>query len=364
VKYSFYDGGTLVASGMIERLDDEPTLTTHTPAVTQHRVCAGSFEDAGRLVLEQLGRGVTISKFIHRVVHGGMHDSPQRITNGLISDLEGLTPLAPLHMPGSIALIRFFTRVLPHAAHVACFDTMFHRTMPAVASTYALPRHLVDKHRIHRYGFHGLAHEHLAQEAAKRMKRPLGKLRIITCQLGNGVSVCAVKGGKSVDTSMGFTPLEGVVMGTRSGSIDPAILPFLTAHERYTTQELLELLETKSGLLAIGGHADVRDLLRKEKTGDAGARLALDLLVYQVKKHIGAYAFAMGGVDCIALGGGISQSPVMRKRIMDGLGRFGIIPNAKTIGRPAPTVISTGRVRVFALITDEERHMLALCKHL
>jgi len=235
--------------------------------------------------------------------------------------------------------------------------------MPIVARTYAIPQELAAKHKIERYGFHGMAHEDLLVETLRMMDRKSARgLRVITCQLGNGVSLCAIKDGKSVDTTMGFTPLEGLVMGTRSGSVDPAIVDFLCEHEGISAHEAVSLLEQQSGLLALGGANDVRELLQRERVGSKDAKLALDVFAYHVRRQIGAYVAVLGGLDVLVLGGGIPRAPAMRERICHGMGQFGIELGKGGARRKAPAEIGGGNVRIFVVEPDEQARMFALAR--
>ncbi len=364
VKFSLYDGDRAVIEGAIERIGTRKATLAYSDmreasAAGERRsraVTATTYAQAGAIVEGLIG-DARPALVAHRVVHGASRTHAQRITPALVAQLKRLVPLAPLHLPHNIALIEAARRRWD-AAHVACFDTAFHAAMPDVARTYAIPQRLARKHGIVRYGFHGIAHEALAREAAARMARPLSSLRMITCQLGSGASLCAVRGGRSVDTTMGYTPLEGLVMGTRSGSIDPAIPLLLAQHERMAPREAMRILEQESGLLALGGSSDVRDLLARGRKGDRKAALALDVFASHVRKGIGAYVATLGRVDAIVLGGGVSRSPEMRARMLSGLEGLGIALDRKRISAGMPARISKGKVEVWAIDADEQAHML------
>jgi acetate kinase len=267
------------------------------------------YSSGARRILSLIPENITVNKVAYRVVHGGDIKSHTLITNKVLRKIKKVSSLAPLHNLPFLEIFRVLKQKIENAKHIACFDTAFHRTMPEVAKIYAIPMKLTKKYDIQRYGFHGLAHEYMAKKARKYSK-------VITCQLGNGVSITAVKNGKSIDTSMGFTPLEGLEMGTRSGSIDPALVAFLAEKERKNAKEIVKILERESGLKGIAGDSDVRNLLKRK---DRLVKLALDIFVYGVRKYIGAYTQILNGLDCIVLGGGISKSPVMRKRILQGI---------------------------------------------
>jgi acetate kinase len=357
LKFRCYEGANVTLNGMIERIGSDATLCVD--GEKERPIAARSHKKAGLVVLSLLDARPDM--VVHRIVHGGARARPARLTPRVIAALKRLVSLAPLHLPAELALVELFAE-RTGALQVACFDTMFHRSMPAVARAYAIPRALARKHGIERYGFHGIAHQSLARSAARSLGRPLRGLRIVTCQLGNGASVCAVRGGKSVETSMGFSPLEGLVMGTRSGSLDPSIVAFLCERERMTPARVLDMLERKSGLLALGGHSDVRDLLRRERGGDASARLALDVFAHRARMHIGACIAALGGADAIALGGGISRAPAMRARILKGMDGLGIALDARRLKARAPARIGKGSVKIFVFDVDEQQEMFALTR--
>lgn len=301
----------------------------------------------------------------HRVVHGGaLFTQPTRITPGVLDGLRGLRELDPLHNPPEVALIEAAQRLLPGAPTVAVFDTAFHRTLPEAAWRYALPRDLSDKLHLRRYGFHGISHVYVSGRLLQCLGRAAPGTRLVTCHLGSGASVCAVRDGLSVDTSMGMTPLEGLVMGTRSGDIDPGLLLYLLRSQGMTTEAVDDLLNHKSGLLGLSGQSsDVRELSQAAQTGDAHASLALDIFAYRVCKYIGAYAAALEGVDAVAFTGGIGEhSPDLRSRICRRLAFLGLrLDDARNeAARPdAPTRISVDNASVQAWVipTDEERQI-------
>jgi acetate kinase len=355
VKFRLYEGEERVLDGVIDGIGGEAFVEIGTSKSFRK---VRNYNDAGEIILAALEKK-TIDRIIHRVTHGEHHDKPAIITPSTLVELKLLIPLSPLHLPASIDLITFFM-AKTRAKHIACFDTMFHRTLPEVAKLYAIPQDVARKHGIYRYGFHGLAHEAMLLEAQRLAGRKFS--RAITCQLGNGASVCAIKDGKSIDTSMGLTPLEGLVMGTRSGDIDPAVVIYLAHHAQMTPEEVLDLLEKRSGLKGLAGESDVRKLLERELRGDKIATLALDVFAYRVRKYIGAYIIALGGVDCIVLSGGIPRAPKMRERILQGLEEFGV--TLQNVEHPMPVQLSSGKVQVWALEVDEQEHMRKLCEHL
>lgn len=254
----------------------------------------------------------------HRVVHGGEAFSGSVvITEEVMQVIRDCIELAPLHNPPNIVGIEACQSIMPHVPMVAVFDTAFHQTMPPLAYTYAIPYEYYEKYKVRRYGFHGTSHKFIAHRAADLFKKPIEELKIITCHLGNGSSIAAVKYGKSIDTSMGFTPLEGVPMGTRSGLIDPAIITFLCEKEKISSVEVNQILNKKSGVLGVSGvSSDFRDLDVAAEEGNERARLALDLFAYAVKKSIGGYAAAMGGADLIVFAGGVGENNAEIREIM------------------------------------------------
>ncbi|MCD6357745.1 MAG: acetate kinase, partial [Thermoproteales archaeon] len=301
----------------------------------------------------------------HRVVHGGeKYAKPVVIDEDVMRTIEELSILAPLHNPANLAGIRGAMKAFKDAVHVAVFDTAFHATLPEEAYLYAIPYELYEKYRIRRYGFHGISHEYVARRAAEILGRPLEELRIITLHLGNGASAAAVKYGKSVDTSMGLTPLEGLVMGTRSGDIDPAIFYFLMKQEGMSADEVYELLNKRSGLLGLSGVSnDVRLIWEEFKKGNRRAELAFRVFAYRIKKYIGAYAAAMGGVDAIVFTAGIGEkssevSSYIRRLVCEGLEFLGVKLDEERNRDPEKYgyVISSddSRVKVLAIPTNEE----------
>ena len=368
VKFRLYLNSAIAVDGVVDAIGKNARLSFVKNKVYQEmqgvRVQARNYTEAANEIINVLENFVALKKIksvVYRVVHGGLYSEPQRITPSVLKELEKFAPLAPLHQPQSMTLIRFFMQQLK-ARHIACFDTMFHAKMPALANTYAIPRALAQKYKIMRYGFHGLSHASLLRAAEQYAGKKYQK--VITCQLGNGISLCAIRNGKSVDTTMGFTPLEGLPMGTRSGSIDPAIIPFLCKHEKKTPRQVLSLLEHESGLKALSGFSDIRDLLAGEKRGDARCKFALDFFAYHIRKQIGAYVAALNGLDCLILGGGISRAPKMRQRILSGLETLGIVLNQKVLSHESPVCISKGKVAIWIVETDEQGYMYEITKGL
>jgi acetate kinase len=289
----------------------------------------------------------------HRVVHGMLHTEPERVTPGLLEELRRITPYDPEHLPREIALIEALQQRFPKVPQVACFDTAFHRHMPAVATLLPIPRRYAAK-GVQRYGFHGLSYTFLLGEL-KRLGDPAAvRGRVILAHLGSGASLAAVLDGRSIDTSMGFTPAAGLVMGTRSGDLDPGLMSYLALTESMTAAQFQTLVNHESGLIGISeSSADVRDLLERERA-DTRAREAIDLFCYQAKKWIGAFAAALSGVDTLVFAGGIGEnSAPVRRRICDGLQFLGIDID-DTLNRQHAARISTGAVAVRVIRTDEE----------
>ena len=308
----------------------------------------------------------------HRVVHGGPTiTDPAIIDDKTESIIQDCSVYAPLHNPANLNGIRV-CRELFSCPQVAVFDTAFHARMPATARTYAIPRELARKHGIQRYGFHGTSHGYVAEIAARNLNRSLSDLNLISLHLGNGASACAIAGGISVDTSMGFTPLEGLVMGTRCGDLDPAIVAYLQEKEKLIFQEVDTLLNRQSGLLGLGGASDMRDLLERESKGEQDAALAIDTFCYRVRKYIGAYFAALPGqVDAIIFTAGIGEnSSVIRARIMKGLFEDRIYFDSETNERKVESgegnllTKEHSPIAVYAIPTDEEWMIARLARDL
>ena len=246
----------------------------------------------------------------HRLVHGGEEFADSvLITEKELKKFEELSELAPLHNPANITGIKAFQKVLPNVPAVAVFDTAFHQTMPKSSYLYSIPFEFYEKYGIRKYGFHGTSHKYVSERAAEMLGRPLNQLRLISCHLGNGASLAAIQGGKSIDTSMGFTPLAGVTMGTRSGDIDPALIPYIMEKANMTAEEVIDGLNKKSGLLALSGFSsDLRDIEQAASEGNERAELALNVFASQIHKYIGSYAARMSGVDAIIFTAGIGEN--------------------------------------------------------
>ena len=295
----------------------------------------------------------------HRVVHGGaLFTAPTLITDDVVEQIERVSALAPLHNPANLAGIRAAREVMGDVPHVAVFDTAFHQSMPAYVYTYAIDRDVAQAHGVRRYGFHGTSHEFVARCAAELLGRPIDELKLIVLHLGNGSSATAIDGGRSVDTSMGLTPLEGLVMGSRSGDLDPGVLLHLL-RTGLEVDELDRLLNMRSGLLGLTGRSDMRDVVQAADDGDEDARLALDVWAHRIRHYVGAYLAQLGGLDALVFTAGIGEnSPVMRARALAGLEHLGLAVdpdrNAMT-WREAREISPEGAVvKVLVVPTNEE----------
>ncbi|MGI6176156.1 MAG: acetate/propionate family kinase [Christensenellales bacterium] len=362
---------TVIAKGLVERIGIDGSKLTHNPNGRQPIVTETEVPDhttAIRMVLQQLTdeqHGVICSMdeiyaVGHRVVHGGESFKRSVIINDyVVSVIEENAPLAPLHNPANIMGITACREVLPNTTMVAVFDTAFHQTMPPCAYLYTLPYNYYTERKIRRYGFHGTSHQYVANRAAAMMCKPIEELNIITCHLGNGSSIAAVQSGKSIDTSMGFTPLAGVPMGTRTGDIDPAITFYLMKNYNMEEREINEVFNKKSGMEGLSGvSSDFRDLWVAADAGNEQAQQALEVFCYGVKKYIGSYSAAMNGVDCIVFTAGIGENDHMvRKNVLEGLDYLGVsIDEEKNKIRGQEIDISKqdSKVRVFVIPTNEE----------
>lgn len=373
IKYQLFDmtNETVLAKGLVERIGIEGSVLTHQPVgkeKKQFRTDIPNHSVGIRLVLEALtdpNHGVLksmkeIAAVGHRVVHGGEKFADSvLITPEVMATLEECVEMAPLHNPPNILGINACAELMPGVPQVGVFDTAFHQTMPKHAFLYGLPYEAYEQYGLRRYGFHGTSHKYVSQRAADLMDEHMTNLRIITCHLGNGASIAAVKNGRSIDTSMGFTPLEGLVMGTRSGEIDPAIIPFLMKKEGMTPDQIDAYLNKKSGVLGISGvSSDFRDIEEACDKGNERAQLALDIFAYKVRKFIGSYVAAMGGVDAIIFTAGLGEnSPSMRDKICNGLEFLGTrIDHAKNNVRGKEQEISVdgAKVKIFVIPTNEE----------
>ncbi len=370
------DNNDVIAKGLCERIGIDGSKLTHKPAGKESAEIIepmANHADAIKLVIAALideKHGVIksmdeIGAVGHRVVHGGEYFSGSVIIDDEVkAAIEKCSDLAPLHNPANLTGINACEEVMPGVKQVAVFDTAFHQTMKPQSYLYAIPYEMYENYKIRRYGFHGTSHKYVSQRAAKMLNKPIEELKIITCHLGNGSSITAIDGGKSVDTSMGFTPLAGVLMGTRSGDIDPAIIAFIMEKENMSIKDIDNMLNKKSGVLGVSGlSSDFRDLENAAKEGNERAKLALDMFIYSVKRYIGYYASAMGGVDAVVFTAGIGENNgVMREAMLEGAEFMGIkIDSEKNKLRGEEMDISApdATVKTLVIPTNEEL-MIAL----
>lgn len=296
----------------------------------------------------------------HRIVHGGEKFKDSVIIDiNVMNAIKECIELAPLHNPSNIIGIEACQQIMPDIPMVAVFDTAFHQTMPAHAYIYALPYEIYEKYRLRKYGFHGTSHKYVANKAAEMLGRPIEELKIVTCHLGNGASICAVKNGKSIETSMGFTPLQGLAMGTRSGTIDPAVISFLMDKEKMTVKDVSDFLNKKSGVLGVSGvSSDFRDVQEAAENGNNRAILALDIFCYKVKRFIGDYIGIMNGADAVVFTAGIGENnDLVRSKILKDLDFLGIevdMEKNKVIGKEIDISAPGSRVKTLVIPTNEE----------
>jgi acetate kinase len=370
LKYSLVDAvsGTAAATGHVERIGEAVGEVVHEGSSGEHRTEReiANHEDALRAAMEAFTEHgpsldeVDLEAVGHRVVHGGARFSePVLVDDALVAKVKELIPLAPLHNPANLEGIATSLKLFPDVPQVAVFDTAFHSTLPPEAYTYAVPRSWVAEHRIRRYGFHGTSYSFVSGEAARLLGRPPGEVNLIVLHLGNGASAAAIRGGESVDTSMGLTPLEGLVMGTRSGDIDPALHAHLHRQLGWALEDIDGILNRESGLKGLSGHNDFREVERLRAAGDPGARLAFEVYCYRLRKYVGAYYAVLGTVDAVVFTAGVGQNAAsVRSCALAGLERLGIeVDPARNQGRvTTPTVVSPDGCDVAVLVvpTNEE----------
>ena len=376
VKFALIETGdgrdATLARGLLEPIGaTEGTASCEIPG-GRRRVRPASIPDhnrAIRLALEMLaepeigaiGGWEEIEAVGHRMVHGGdRFQEPAVVTEAVVRAIQDCVALAPLHNPHNLSGYFASRGLLPHAAHVAVFDTAFHQTLPPKAYTYALPHGLCARYRVRRYGFHGTSHRWMAERYAELQGRPVEEFKLITCHLGNGCSMCAIEGGRSVDTSMGMTPLEGLVMGTRSGDVDAAAVLHLMQWEQLSVERMDALLNKGSGLYGISGISnDMRTLLEHAARGDERAGLAIEVFCYRIRKYIGAYYAVLNGAAAVIFTGGIGENaPEIRRRVCESLDALGIRldeeRNRAAVGREADLSAEDARTRVWVIPTNEE----------
>lgn len=370
LKYSLVDAedGTAAGSGLVERIGEPNGLVHHRGpnGKTDEEREVRTHEDALRIALAAFAThgpsldDVSIDAIGHRVVHGGdRFSAPSLIDDELVQTVEQLVPLAPLHNPANLEGIQVARRLFPDVPHVAVFDTAFHQTLPPHAYTYAVPRDLAAEHHIRRYGFHGTSVAFVAGEAARMLGKSLDECRLIVLHLGNGASATAVDRGRSVETSMGFTPLEGLVMGTRSGDVDPALPALLHRQLGWTVDDVDRMLNREAGLKGLVGHNDFRELERLRAEGDEAAGLAFDVYCHRIKKYVGAYFAVLGDLDAVVFTGGVGEHGVeARAASLSGLSRLGIeiddARNQDTSTVPWDVAADGSSVAVLVIPTNEE----------
>ncbi|MGW0826721.1 acetate kinase [Streptomyces sp. NPDC002845] len=372
VKYQLLDmrDSSRLAIGLVERIGEENSRIKHTLVTTdesrERTWPIADHEAALKAVAEELaldGLGLDspeLAAIGHRVVHGGKHfTEPTVIDGAVLAEIERLIPVAPLHNPANLTGIRTARALRPDLPQVAVFDTAFHTTMPESAARYAIDVRTADEHRIRRYGFHGTSHAYVSRATAELLGRAPEDVNVIVLHLGNGASASAVRGGKCVDTSMGLTPLEGLVMGTRSGDMDPAVIFHLMRVGGMSTDEIDTLLNKKSGLIGLCGDNDMREIRRRVDAGDEQARLAFDIYIHRLKKYIGAYYAVLGRVDAVAFTAGVGENAApVREAAIAGLEELGLAVDAglNAVRGDGARLISpaSARVAVAVVPTDEE----------
>ncbi|WP_025689073.1 acetate kinase [Paenibacillus zanthoxyli] len=374
LKYQLYDmtDESVLAKGLVERIGMDSSILTHKPTgkqevtevseILEHttaiRKVLANLTDKEHGVIDSIQE---INAVGHRVVHGGETFKASALVDGAAkSEIRRLFDLAPLHNPAAVMGITASEINMPGVPQVVVFDTAFHQTMPEKAYMYPIPRVLYNKYKVRRYGAHGTSHEFVSKASADYLGRPLEDLKIITCHIGNGASVTAVQGGISVDTSMGMTPLEGLMMGTRSGDIDPAVVPYVMNKEELTPGEASSMLNKHSGLLAISGtSSDMRDIIDGYEKGEPNTTLAFEMYEYRLRKYIGAYAAAMDGVDVIVFTAGVGENAsLLREKVLSNLTFLGIEldkeANKVRSGDPRRISASGSKVEVLVVPTNEE----------
>jgi len=378
VKFTLFKKSDLkmIADGIVERIGLKGTKihtntaegkrTSKETQVTDTRQAVGLIAD---LLTDKtdsdIQAGVDIAGIGHRVVHGGEMINSSVVVDGRVKQIvKECFELAPLHNPPNLEGIEACEDIFPGVPQVAVFDTAFHTTLPEYAYLYGLPYALYKEDKIRRYGFHGTSHQYVSRTAANLLNRPLEELKIISCHLGNGCSITAVDGGRSIDTSMGFTPLEGLMMGTRCGDLDPAIVFYLMEHKQLDPRQINDLLNKQSGLLGLAGigSSDLRDIFEASEGGNRQTDTAVGVFTYRIKKYIGAYAFALGGIDTVVFTAGIGEnSPGIREMVCRGLEGLGIVMDTEknVAGNLAAREIqhNDSRVKILVIPTNEEKEI-------
>lgn len=376
LKFQLFTGRELtgIATGLIERIGAAQSFARldyrDTRSKQLQRECfVADHAQAVALMISMLGQSGLVkdlgqlAAIGHRVVHGGeMFHKPVRIDRQVITGIEKLIPLAPLHNPANLAGIRLLTDQGPSVPQVAVFDTAFHQSIPEHSYLYGLPMKMYDHHKVRRYGFHGTSHAYVARKAAAFLEKDSAQCNLITLHLGNGASVAAIESGRCVDTSMGMTPLEGLIMGTRCGDIDPAIIFYLAEQTGMSNHDIDSMLNRESGLRGICGQNDMRTIISLAKEGDARAKLGLEMFCYRIKKYIGSYMAVLGRTDALVFTGGIGENSAMvRAKSCQGLASLGIDIDLKKNSRHPDIICEVqtrqSRVAVLVIPTDEEREI-------
>ncbi|MFD0774046.1 acetate/propionate family kinase [Streptomonospora algeriensis] len=358
------------AHGAVLRIGEEGADLSHSTGEGEPFTRPGPFPDheSGlRAVLDAFAEagpdleGVELAAVGHRVVHGGAsHSRPVEIDDGVVETIAAFAPLAPLHNPANVEGVQVARRMLPGVPHVAVFDTAFHQSLPEHAYTYAVPRSWRSEHGVRRYGFHGTSCSYVSRRAAEMLHTDPARTNLIILHLGNGASATAVEGGRSVDTSMGMTPLEGLVMGTRSGDLDPSIVGYLRRNAGLEPDGVETALNRESGMLALAGDNDMREVWRRADAGEHGAQLALDVYVHRLRKYIGAYVALLGRVDALAFTGGVGENDArMRERALAGLGHLGLAvdPERNAVPRQEERELSPEGAAVAVLVVPTEEEL-------
>ncbi len=385
VKYQlfFMDTSEVLASGLVERIGEEEGYIKHKnypdsvlekvfevkEKISTHKI---ALEKVIHLLMDTGSAVITDKKEIsaigHRVVHGGeAFHQPTIITSEVIAAIKEHIPLAPLHNPANLSGILACSENFSSTPQIAVFDTAFHQTIPKTAYMYAIEYGLYEKHKVRKYGFHGTSHKYVCEKAAHFLGKPFSDTHLISMHLGNGASVTAVKKGKSVDTSMGMTPLEGLIMGTRSGDMDPGILFYLSRELNMDIDQLDKLLNKNSGLKGISGTNDMRDLIALMKSGDAKAKLAFEMYCYRIKKYIGSYLAVLGELDAIVFTGGIGEnSPEVRSEVCLGLENLGLVLDPEKNQLREKTIrsisVAGSKAQILIVPTNEELEIALSCK--
>lgn len=384
LKYQLFKAGSdqPACSGLVERIGEPESTFTHkyilngqdgqlsfTRSVADHRQ---AMESVGDLLTQPdiavIRDASAIQAVGHRVVHGGETLTQTTIITPEVKEkIRALFPLAPLHNPGHYKGITVAEQIFPNAKQIAVFDTAFHQTLPEKAYRYAIPENFYHEDGIRVYGFHGISHQYVSEEAARYLQNPHAKL--ITIHLGNGCSMAAVKAGISIDTSMGFTPLDGLIMGTRCGTIDPSVLTYLLEHKGYQAAQLNDLLNKQSGMLGLTGYRDMRDVTRKIRAGDSAAMLAYEMYAYRIQKFIGSYAAAMNGVDALIFTAGVGENDsYIRELICSDMDFLGISLDPLKNKKYSPGICDLtgigGSVKVLVIPTNEELEIVRQCRAL